>query len=885
MNTMHLSNSSSRYLVGIDLGTTNSAVAYFDTQGSSQAVNIFRIPQMGKQGHEESYPLLPSFLYLAEKGEIHVGAIAKSEGAKTPTKLVHSAKSWLSNPAANRRDKILPFDHENVQERLTPVEASAHYLAHIKNMWDRQFAKGNPELALEEQEIVLTIPASFDEVARALTVEAAHLAGLRQITLLEEPQAAFYCWLMDNGRDQFQPGDTVLVCDVGGGTTDFTLIDMVHTPTGIEMRRMAVGKHLLLGGDNMDAAICHALASRLDTSLERTQHLSLLYQARTAKEKLLTDTPSKIPYSIVLTGQGSKVVAGSHALEITYDEIEKLLVEGFFGLYPFEEANQLKKGSGIRQMGLGYEAEPSITKHLASFLYKNKRKERPTYVLFNGGAMKPPLFQKRIIESLHNWFPGNQEVKILSTQSLDLSVARGAAYFNKLRKQEGGWITGGIPRTFYLEIELQEKKKALVLIPRGTTEGSHLVSPQFFSLVPNQPVSFQLYYSQTRLNDQIGDLIEIDEEELTPLPPIQTLCKYGKKEQKEPLPVQLEMDLTLVGTLELWLHAKKSEHKWKLEFQLRHETSQRRATEETFEIALLEKAQQEIQQAFAIGMQAKLPSLMATLETILEKDRRLWPLSVLRSLFQTLIAQNDKRLLSSQYASRFWNLAGFFLRPGIGYPLDDHRIKQLWHLHLEDLKKTDSEEVKLQKWICFRRIAAGFSKGQQRQLFNELSQCKLKKKGYSYAEHLRALASLELAEVPLKIKLGNDLIKKITEGKGEPCDYWALGRIGARQLFYGSAANVIPRGVCETWIKNLLQTTKAAHPQLSFTFAMLARKTDCPEIDLSAQLQEQLAPLLAENQALILHERDLSHEEQERFFGDSLPPGLQLHHSIDTHNF
>jgi molecular chaperone DnaK (HSP70) len=879
MNTMIPTNScrdsAAPFIVGIDLGTTNCAVAFYETQKAHAPLQLFRIPQTGRHGHEELLPLLPSFLYLNEPEGILVGTWAKIEGSKIPTRLIQSAKSWLSNPAANRKEKILPFESIDPQRRLSPVEASSHLLTHIKDMWNRQHAKGDAQFELEEQEIILTVPASFDEVARALTVEAAVKSGFKHLTLLEEPQAAFYSWLLEHGKSRFSPGETILICDVGGGTTDFTLIDVVSSVNGTELRRMAVGKHLLLGGDNMDAALCHVLERRLGQELDVTQHLSLLHQVRGAKEAFFGDQDNE-SCSFFLSGKGSRVIGGSMAVELTKREAESLLVEGFFGLYSFDEAIRLIKGSGIRQMGLNYEAEPSITKQLAYFLLKSGRKEKPDYLLFNGGAMKPALFQKRIIDSLNLWYGTQKTVAVLPTSSLDLAVARGAAYFGMLRHRKEAFIGGGIPRTYYLEVSTTLEKKALALLPRGAQEGTRLVSQHLFSLIPNQPVSFQLYHSNTRLHDKEGELVTVEEEELTALPPIQTICKYGKKDQKEPIPVQLEVYLTPIGTLELWLLAKQTDHKWKLEFQLRQEVQEKRMTDETFEAAHLEAARQEIREAFAVGMQTKLNALMASLERLLEQERRQWPPSVLRTLYEAVLLQADKRLLSGLYESRFWNLAGFFLRPGFGYPLDDFRIKELWKIVLADLKKPKGEETELQQWICFRRIAAGLNKGQQMQLFNELLHSKTKKKGYAYAEHLRALASFELVDTTAKHKLGNTLINKITLGKGEPCDYWALGRLGARQLFHGTVANVLPRPACEKWVETLISTSAAQSAHLPFTLAMLARKTNFREIDLASPLLEKVAPLLADSQDLLFQERELTLQEQERFFGDSLPTGLSL---------
>lgn len=854
------------YCIGIDLGTTNSAVAYHD----GGPVKLFRIPQLNASGVVEALPTLPSFHYLAEPSELPsadfaVGEWAREQGAKVPTRLIQSAKSWLSNAAANRKEKILPFEAADEERRLSPVEASASYLLHIRKAWNGAFSAA----PLEDQEVVLTVPASFDEVARALTVEAARLAGIPRLTLLEEPQAAFYNWLSEheNALDALQEGKTILVCDVGGGTTDFSMIEA--TASGFQ--RMAVGKHLLLGGDNMDSALCHYLETRLDEELDTAQWLALRHKARAAKEAILAGEKR---YSIWIPGKGSQVVGGGKCIELTAEEVESILLEGFFGLYDFDEARRLAQGSGIRKMGLPYEREPSITKHLASFL---SRSPKPDFLLFNGGSMKPLHFQNRIAQSVDRWFPTGRAVQILPSSSLDLAVARGAAYFGKARKGEGIRIEGGIPRGYYLEID---EKNVVTLLPRGTEKA---LSEHTFSLLPNTPVSFQLYHSHTRLGDEPGSILPCEEEEMTPLPPIQTLLRFGKNVQ-ERIPVKLLIELTEIGTLELQLSSLISEHKWKLEFQMSGYTDEKRLDDETYDTSSLEAAKQALIDAFAVGGQAKLKVLMPTLENVIGAQRTNWSPSVLRGLFEPLLNQQEKRTLSSAYESRFWNLAGFLLRPGRGYPLDDYRVKELWKLVLGDSKKNDAEEVQIQKWICYRRIAPGLSKGQQMQIFNELFPLVYDKKkrrlivkrkgGYAYIEQLRALAALELVDTPLKVKLGEALVERIVSGHGDPCDFWALGRLGARSLLYGTVANVIPPHTCEEWIARL---TKISDPQLAFPLALIARKTDCRELNLSSATVEKIKVHLGDaDLSLLTNEGELTLQEQEKCFGDSLPRGLLL---------
>nr|MCH9704256.1 hsp70 family protein [Chlamydiota bacterium] len=711
--------------VGIDLGTTNCAVHYFD----GGQLHSFKI-----DGQE----LLPSSLYLGEP--TLVGQKAKEEGTLVPTRLVHSAKSWLANPAALREERILPVDFD--QKQVSPLEATTALLSYIRDAWNRKHD------LLEEQEVVVTVPASFDEVARSLTLEAAKRAGLTNITLLEEPQAAFYAWM---GKKELPLGSTILVCDIGGGTTDFSLIDVVENG----FRRMAVGRHLLLGGDNIDHALAHKIGC------------DNVHAVRHAKEKMLT---AGEPVTFFVEGKGSSIMGGKRFTLSPAD----LDLDGFFGIEPFEEAQQIQKSSGIKRVGLAFEAEPSFTKQLAHFLARNKK---PTHLLFNGGALKPQIFQTRIATALRNWFG---EIEVLESDSLDLAVSRGAAIFAAKKDQR---ISGGSARGFYLGLEVGGQKKALSLVARGCEEDSWYIPEQLFRLRTNQEVTFELFSSNTRLFDEPGTIVDI--EDMTLLPPICTLLKMGK--QKE-IDVHLKVHFTSVGTLELWLASDSSDHSWKLDFSIRGGDEVR--IEETKQIGELDPAVELIRNAFSPGQEALLKGIMKQLEQILGAPKNSWSPSILRTLFSALIQQADKRHLSSDYGSRFWNLAGFFIRPGYGHPLDEERTKELWKLHLSD--KALCEEVELQKWIALRRAAGGLSKGHQIQLFNQLLPTIWSKKGldakkeYHFSEKLRCLASLELVNHDQKIKLGRAILQRLQDDKAKPFDYWALGRLGARVPLYGS---------------------------------------------------------------------------------------------------
>ncbi len=918
----------SRYIIGIDLGTTNSCAAYVDTEDPSRAIQLLRIPQLTAEGCVEAQTTLPSFCYLAaahewpvnalhlpwsQQSDFFIGRFAQEQGAKVPTRLVQSAKSWLCHASANRRDKILPFEAADAAQRISPVEATAHYLRHIKDAWNFLMGQGDPNKEFAAQEVILTVPASFDEVARSLTIEAAKLAGFGLMTLLEEPQAAFYSWLSQHEKEWerlLRIGDCILACDVGGGTTDFSLMEAVSQGGKATIQRMAVGDHLLLGGDNMDAALAHYLEKKLNArQLAATQWLQLRHQARCAKEKLLDSTAPSETYRIFLQGTGSSVVQGGMLVEAARSEVEELLLNGFFGSHSWEEALQIKKTRGLRSMGLPYEDDPSITKQLAHFLNQCGAAlgtpKKPDYILFNGGAMKAAPFQNAITSSLKRWFP-EKNIQVLSSFNLDYAVARGASCYGKARRGMGVRIGGGAARSYYLGIDVERQgettHQALTLLARGCEEGAVYEPDQIFRLAPNTPVVFQLYASHVRLQDHAGDLATVDLSEMQALPPIHTILRFGKQAgTAEKIPVRLEISLTTIGTLALWLKSQKTDHKWSLEFQLRTAAGvensltsiEKARTDETFDADYLQAAKQTLKDLFAADPKTAPQHAMESLETLLNRPRGEWPLSVLRQLGDAIMQQAPQRRRSHALEARWWNLLGFFLRPGFGYPLDDFRMKELWKVILGDLKVSKSPDSEIQNWICYRRIAGGLTKGQQAQLAAELVNVTLNKKNgkieikskgglYPYFEKIRALGALELIDAALKIKLGNALMERIRSGEGCSADYWTLGRLGARRLLYGSAVNVMPREACGKWVKELLTTPQVDEEQLPFLIGQLARKTDQRELNLSIDLIDQIlerfagSPHLERLQSLLQVENALTEAEQSQFFGDALPAGLTL---------
>ena len=599
----------SRFSIGIDLGTTNCAMAYIDSQKEYGTAEVLNLPQIVQPGVYEDRKLLPSFLYLPQKGEFQngafklpwgeeqpfvVGEFAKTHGALVPTHLVSSAKSWLCHTAVNRRDKILPWKGNDESNKVSPLEASTLYLKHLVNSWNAQFEAIDSELKLEKQEVVLTVPASFDADARDFTMEAAKEAGFKKISLLEEPQAAFYSWLeanKDTWREQVQEGDVILVIDVGGGTSDFTLIAVESDQGNLFLNRLAVGEHILLGGDNMDLALAYELSRQLtakNVKLDLAQMVALSHACRTAKEKLLGDKDLR-SWPMTILGRGSKMISGTIKCELERSILEKVLLEGFFPICGPDDQPALQSGYGFQEIGLPYAADAAITKHLANFLVKHrksieqkasqgkddKKTSGVNVVLFNGGVFKSTLLRQRILDNLESWSKG--PIKMLSHQDLDLSVAVGAASFGIAKRSKGIRIRGGAPRTYYIGIESSAPAipgfprpiKALCVVPFGMEEGTESDIPGHeFGLMIGQKVTFRFLSSSTRKNDALGTILEEWDDDVHEISPLQLTLENPEKNASM-VPVYLHSKITDIGTLELWCIGKNSKQKWKLEFNVR----------------------------------------------------------------------------------------------------------------------------------------------------------------------------------------------------------------------------------------------------------------------------------------------------------------------------
>ncbi|KAB2929340.1 MAG: Hsp70 family protein [Candidatus Contendobacter sp.] len=608
-----------RYAVGIDLGTTHCVMAAVDLTASDRddvVEGIEVVPQLTAPGSVEERTMLPSFLYLPHPDELRaedrvlpwgkpqpfvVGELARAMGGRTPIRLVSSAKSWLCHPGVDRRAAILPVEAPEEVARVSPLQASMRYLEHLRAAWDHQ----HPDAPLAEQEVVLTVPASFDPAARELTAEAAAAAGLSHLVLLEEPQAALYHWILaarGEWRKQVRVGDIILVIDLGGGTADFSLIAVTERDGSLELVRVAVGDHILLGGDNMDLALAHAVRAKLaaqGTQIDPWQLQALTHGCRTAKETLLGDAKVEAA-PVVVPSRGSKLIGGTLRTELTRSEVTQNLVEGFFPVVEAAARPAVRARAALTKIGLPYAQDAAMTRHLAAFLGRQVGATRdlegfedrlpadatflhPTAVLFNGGVFKAPPLLARTLEVLNGWLEdeGAPPVRLLEGADLDLAVARGAAYYGYVRRGRGVRIRGGTAKAYYVGVEsampavpgMEPPIEALCIAPFGMEEGSQAeLPPQEVGLVVGEPVRFRFFGSSVRRTDHVGAALEQwAPDEIEELEEIEATLPAENRQPGEVVPVRLRAAVTEVGTLRLEAVPRVGAETWRVEFDVRGE--------------------------------------------------------------------------------------------------------------------------------------------------------------------------------------------------------------------------------------------------------------------------------------------------------------------------
>jgi len=942
----------SRYLIGIDLGTTNSAVAYVDTgEGAapveSSGIYVFEVAQLTAAGEVRAVPLLPSFLYFPSADEIASGAVnlpweerpssiagvmAREQGALVPGRQVSSAKSWLSQGAIDRTANILPREAEPPEPMVSPVEASARYLMHLRNTWNYAMAAEaatDPPQLFENQEIVLTVPASFDEEARELTVDAARQAGLQNLTLLEEPLAAFYAWVAGHQHalgEHLRDGELVLICDIGGGTSDFSLVRAHVHGASVEFARTAIGEHLLLGGENLDLALARRVEQKLDAKLSLRQRHALRIACSAAKERLLGDEDlDRVPINVL--GGGRSVVGQMLSSELTRGEVVELLTGGFLPLTARDDMPVRTRAAGLREIGLPYASDPAITKHLAAFLRQaavamragkvsqlldgdRAPMAKPDAILFNGGFCIPAIARERIAEAIANWFGASDgwRPKILRNEVMSSAVAIGAAYYGRARRGAGLRVKAGSARTYYIGMRSEQGIKAVCVLPSGTNEGTTLpLLDREFSVLANRPVSFHLYSSTVR-HDAHGEIADLDPDDVHRHAPLVTLLRYGKKLQQMELAVRLSVSFTEVGTLELWCESTSSSHRWRLQFELRREASagdhiglasQTTSTAMAQTSASIPQKSREAALALITRTFSKSPadegdavdpaSLVGELESVTGMKRESWPLAASRLFCDVLLEVADGRRLSPRHEVRWLNLLGYCLRPGFGDPQDSARITQARRVYSAGLAFPRELQSQVDWLVLWRRIAGGLSAAHQHEIRNYLGDLGIgrKKPGTrlnSQLEHdgWRLLASLEHLSGATRAALGSELLRKL---KKEPSDsgwLWSLGRFGARIPLYGSLTCVVPPETASEWIAALLDLRELTHETAS-AILQLGRRVEDRTRDIRPDLaRSAIAKLKSAKVADDAMLRPLQEyvapvrADVVRTFGEPLPKGLEL---------
>lgn len=947
----------SRYIVGIDLGTTNCAVAFIDTHAAHPTViENFPIEQWVDFGLSQRRELLPSFLYqplpdesAAIKAANHaqesriVGSLARDRGLQLPGRQVSSAKSWLCHDGVDRRSAILPWQSDDGVDKLSPVEASAEILAHICRMWDRAH-RSHP---LAQQDIVLTLPASFDQVARQLTIEAAAAAGLKRILPIEEPQAAFYAWLArhaDTWEQQVSVGQTILVCDIGGGTTDFTLIRVraavetagsapSHTPaetldeihrSKLSLHRVAVGQHLILGGDNIDLALARLAEQKLTGGgTLPVRSWDVLRQAcRVAKETLLGANPPPAT-TLHLPSSSSRLIGGGQQVEVTQAEVRSCVLDGFFPMCDLSARPDAHK-VGFQEFGLPFAKDPAMTKHLAGFLWEHRwdgrdddqrqhlhdlAAARPDWVLFNGGVMTSAQLRERIVSVMAHWFVDGSSGTVdwmpgvLDGERLDLAVARGAAYFGGVRRGSGVEIEAKLACSYYLQTSV-EPPQAICIVPGSASPGEkYALRDREMELATGQPVQFPVLYSSTRLADRVGQTLDIDTEHFTHLPPIRTVIETSSGRRQTSLPVYVEVELSQIGTLQMYCHATNSDQRWRLEFDVRgstqtdHEQREFAANAQgTLDERTTQTARTVLAQVFSNGGDLKPAQLMHSLADHLELRKSDWPSSLLRSMWGSLMDLQDGRRKSAEHEARWLNLLGYTLRPGYGLAADDWRVAQTWR-SVHGKLNFASASSRNESLVLWRRIAGGFTAGQQLTVYQQvagplrsvLDPVRRNKGSATLSpqelnELLRLVGSLELLPKSEKSQLGDWLIellsvKKWSSARGAML--WTLGRLGSRMPVYGPLNCVVDSKRVETWLSELT-VLSLPESELALALMLCGRRVHDRYRDVSDHKRELIANRLQSLTApehwiaLVREGGKLESDEANQVMGEALPLGLTL---------
>jgi hypothetical protein len=924
-----------KFSIGIDLGTTNCAMAFEPLDGADSRTQVFAIPQWEKPGAFSEFATLPSFLYLPAEHEAPSlggaaawvpGRFARKQAAELPGRVVHSAKSWLCHHTVDRSAPFLPWrsDALDPDRRISPVQASAILLQYLRAAWDAKFAGDGPEFRFDAQEITITVPASFDAVAQRLTLDAARQAGFPEgVRLIEEPQAAFYRWLeLHGGPDDFWkalPAEGpdarhVVVIDIGGGTSDFSLFEITRQPGSAvpHIKRVAVSDHLLLGGDNIDLALAHRIQQGLPagTDLAPAQWNFLVAQCRDLKERCLSGSGGgEEVLSVAVPGRGSGLLGGTLTARIARGEIDAILMGGFFPECA-ADAEPARDQAALREWALPYAADSAVTRYLAEFL---RGRPQIDAVLFNGGSLHPSALRLRLQRQIAAWQDGSTPV-VLENPEPDLAVARGAARFGSILHGRAARIEAGAARAIYLEIHASPAddrgglgRRLVCILPRGAAAGEEFsVSLPGLELCVGRPVRFQPFYSTRHDTDRAGSLIEWDARSFHPLPPLQTVATLSGRHPEggsERLPVRLSSEMNELGLLQVICVSAdpRVKQSWPLEFNLRpHEAEAATVSSASsappaqagsgVPFVTLESAGERIVSYFRgpLPRHEKLSAgnLLKHLEKILGVPKGNWNGTLIRSLWPALLGCSDRRAESADHEEAWLIMAGYLLRPGFGAHRDPERIEELWRIHTEGPVHA-GKRIQLQQYISWRRVAGGLTRERQEAILAPVLP-KLGAEKSPPAELVRLAGALERLDLDLKAELAAIFTASVVElaSGRQYCGPWlvALGLLLNRApLYAGPAAVLPPERVGEAY--EAFQSLDWAAPELSeiqTLFLRAARVIDDAALDVPKGLRAKIAARLEKDGVAPLKVEKIrafvpiEGADQSGLFGESLPPGLVL---------
>jgi molecular chaperone DnaK (HSP70) len=918
-----------RFSIGIDLGTTNSAMAFVALQGDA-ASEVFAVSQWEAVGRVAEAATLPSFLYLPEEGvagqlrgegrgggEWVVGRLARGKAAEVPGRVAHSAKSWLCHHTTDRSAAFLPWGSDDIgnDRKISPIRASALILNALRGAWDDRFGGTGAEFRFDAQEITVTVPASFDAAAQRLTLQAAEEAGFPgTVRLLEEPQAAFYRWLEQHGSTGDLWGRLpnagaevhhVVVVDIGGGTSDFSLFELRRGDTGAPaIRRIAVSDHILLGGDNIDLALAHLVEPRLagdGGKLSGGQWDTLVARCRDLKERALAgDGAPEQAFPVSIPGRGSGLIAGALSAQLTRAEIDSVLLDGFFPECD-ADARPYKTRTALKEWGLPFAADSAITRHLADFL---RDRPRIDAVLFNGGALYPERLRERIRREIGKWQQGDPPA-LLDNPEPDLAVARGAARFGKILHQRAERIEAGAARAVFLEAHGKPAKDgagraapALVcVLPRGAApEQTFEIADRPLELRINRPVRFQAHSSTRHGKCRAGDVVDWNDRDFQPLPPLETVAKIEDSEGT--VPVALTAKLNELGLLQVSCVSTDSDlqRSWPLEFNLRpHERDAASAAtavqaEPNAEPKAVAAAGERIRSLFGQPLHKKdkltAARLLASLEKILGMPKGEWNWVLVRSLWPALEASMPCRRTSIEHEEAWLILAGFLLRPGFGAPLDEARIDGVWKLRDAGLC-FPGKRVKLQEYILWRRLAGGLSRERQEKILAP-EMGRIRSQSNLPPELVRLAGSLERLGPEAKTELVDRFVDLAVDlaGAGKHCAPYlaALGLLLNRAPLYAGPETVVSPDLVERAYE-AFERFDWKHPELAelqTLFLRAARVVDNRSLDVPKPLRKRIANKLEKagvpplKTAKVREAMPIERSERLGLYGEALPPGLML---------